>query len=84
MARLPADKPSIYPPLYFKILERNTDIRISLDMHATNLKNSTIRFGHIDDIDGDDDYDDNNSILIYLCTDLTDCLIITKQALIYE
>lgn len=53
-------------------------------MHATNLKNSTIRFGHIDDIDGDDDYDDNNSILIYLCTDLTDCLIITKQALIYE
>jgi len=50
-------------------------------MHATNLKNSRIRVGHIDDIDDDDN---NNSIRIYLCTDLTGYLIITKLALIYK
>ena len=78
MVRLPTDKPNIYPPLYFRSLERNTDIRISLDMHVTSLKNSRIRVGHIDNIDDDDDDDDNSSIRIYLCTDLTAYLIITK------
>lgn len=47
-------------------------------MHVTSLKNSRIRVGHIDNIDDDDDDDDNSSIRIYLCTDLTAYLIITK------
>jgi hypothetical protein len=81
VARLPTEKSSIYPPLYFRSLEGKTDITFSLDMHATNLKNSRVRVWHIDDIDDDDDNsnnNNNNSFRIYLCTDLTAYLIITK------
>jgi hypothetical protein len=42
LARPPTDKPNIHPPLYFTNLEGNTDIKVSLDMHTTNLKNSSI------------------------------------------
>ena len=86
MARLPTENPSIYAPLYFRRPEGNTDIKISLDMHTTNLNNSRIRISHIDDIDDDDDgnsnssnnNNNNNSIRKYLCTGLTAYIIITK------
>jgi hypothetical protein len=50
-------------------LEGNTDNVTALNIHVINLNNSRIRVGLIDDVDDDDI--NNNSIIIYLCTDIT-------------